>query len=653
MTFVTSLKDIELLPGAGGIAALPLGQQIERLKVLFSFLPGGTEFKIDGDTVTIAVPTVSTSNRAEAERLSQKAAQRAQRGEYGRAKDVLLRVLQLDPTFVSARRDLAMICVETGDLDEAKNHLIEVLRLNPKDAWAYVILANHYTKHEDDKDTAEKFLRKALELKPDDTWAMNSLGAVMVEKDQPDEAMRLFDRAISVDKAFANSYFGKALLYTNQEKFPEAAEALEGMFKNGKVQDTRSNNMFRQARDNYFRVENIIANNKKAEGQAVIRSVTAETEKESGYPVVVKSGPLPGSTAAQVKMAWKHNTDHHTLIVREGEMPEILKTHFTAHELHHVLMESAARDAGTNRWFATTAETRQKAILSIKKDIQRLERKGYDHEAVIGIINDLMSGASAFLFNCSLDMQIERDIRQNFPALREAQFCGVVALAQEALQTRFSSKLPDVIPQKILEISDSLNGAYALFIDELFGGATAFAAEYQKLSTFRTSRELYQLWKDQVDGIKPGQEYDIIDAFAEKLHIRDWYIWKEDRGFQPDPSTNTEVIEGTTNPELLQAKAPAAVFYFLGVLRRFEELSPRKVKEITLEIALLGREGLDYASADKKYTLRSLPGERFGGLELMCFMYVGFKQIDPNVDPSIKLHDEYKQALQLFKAGMK
>jgi hypothetical protein len=34
-------------------------------------------------------------------------------------------------------------------------------------------------------------------------------------------------------------------------------------------------------------------------------------------------------------------------------------------------------------------------------------------------------------------------------------------------------------------------------------------------------------------------------------------------------------------------------------------------------------------------------------------MYVGFKQIDPNVDPSINLHDEYKQALQLFKAGMK
>jgi Tfp pilus assembly protein PilF len=624
-----------------------------RLREVFSFLPKGTEFRIHGDNVTVSVPAISPNNRAEAERLAEKAAQRAQRGEYGRAKDVLHRVLQLDPSFISARRDLAMICVETGDLDEAKNHLIEVLRLNPTDAWAYVILANHYTKHEDDKETAEKFLRKALELKPDDTWAMNSLGAVMVEKDQPEEAMRLFDRAILVDKAFANSYFGKALLYTNQEKFPEAAEALEGMFMNGKVQDTRSNSMFKQARDSYFRVENIIANNKKAEGHEVIRSLTAETEKESGYPVVVERGPLPGSTAAQVKMAWKHNADHHTLIVRDGEMPEILKTHFTAHELHHVLMESAARDAGANRWFATSSETRRKAILSIRKDIQRLEKKGYDQEAVIGVINELLSGASAFLFNCSLDMQIERNIRQNFPALREAQFCGVFALAQEALQTRFGNKLPDVIPQKILEISDSLNGAYALFIDELFEGATAFAAEYQKLPTFHTSRELYQLWKERVEGIQPGQEYDIIDAFAEKLHVRDWYIWKEDKGFQPDPDINTEVTEGTTNPELLKAKAPAAVFYFLAVLRRFEELSPRKVKEITLEIALLGREGLDYSSADKKYTLRTLPGERFGGLELMCLMYVGFKQIDPDVDPSIKLHDEYKQALQLFKAEMK
>ncbi len=150
------------MPGAGGIVALLPDRQVEKLRELFSFLPKGTDFKIDGDVVTIAVPAVSSTNRAEAERLAEKAAQRAQRGEYGRAKDVLLRVLQLDPTFVSARRDLAMICVETGDLDEAKNHLIEVLRLNPQDAWAYVILANHYTKHEDDKDTAEKFLRKAL-----------------------------------------------------------------------------------------------------------------------------------------------------------------------------------------------------------------------------------------------------------------------------------------------------------------------------------------------------------------------------------------------------------------------------------------------------------------------------------------------------------
>ena len=57
--------------------------------------------------------------------------------------------------------------------------------------------------------------------------------------------------------------------------------------------------------------------------------------------------------------------------------------------------------------------------------------------------------------------------------------------------------------------------------------------------------------------------------------------------------------------------------------------------------------GLDHASPDKKYSLNSLPGEQFSGLQLMCLMYVGFKDIDPTLDLGTDLSQAYEAALKM------
>lgn len=90
--------------------------------------------------------------------------------------------------------------------------------------------------------------------------------------------------------------------------------------------------------------------------------------------------------------------------------------------------------------------------------------------------------------------------------------------------------------------------------------------------------------------------------------------------------------------------------YCLDALERFDHLGDDEVRAIAFEVALLGRSGLDYASADKKYTLNSIPGERFSGLQLMCFMYVGFQRIDPTLDTGMDLADAYRAALSLHES---
>jgi Flp pilus assembly protein TadD len=174
MTFLTTLTAIELLPIGSGVSKLS-GEELQKLLALvFDHLPEGTTFGIDGEKVSITIPETKTSEKAEAIRLAEKASQRARQGEYGKARDIYRRVLELDPAHPNARRDLGMICVETGDNNEAKDSLIDSLRLFPDDAWSLVVLGNQYAK-EDDHETAIRFVRHALELKSGAPWALNTL----------------------------------------------------------------------------------------------------------------------------------------------------------------------------------------------------------------------------------------------------------------------------------------------------------------------------------------------------------------------------------------------------------------------------------------------------------------------------------------------
>ena len=86
----------------------------------------------------------------------------------------------------------------------------------------------------------------------------------------------------------------------------------------------------------------------------------------------------------------------------------------------------------------------------------------------------------------------------------------------------------------------------------------------------------------------------------------------------------------------------------LSALQKFAAMTPAEVQTIGFEIALLGRSGLDVNNPDRKYALRSLPGE-FTGLQLMSYMFVAFKQIAPDRDIGFDLSKEYEQALKLFQ----
>ena len=80
-------------------------------------------------------------------------------------------------------------------------------------------------------------------------------------------------------------------------------------------------------------------------------------------------------------------------------------------------------------------------------------------------------------------------------------------------------------------------------------------------------------------------------------------------------------------------------------------MTPEQIRNVAFEIAVLGRNGLDYASPDEKYELRSIPDRKFSGLHLMCLMYAGFKRVAPEHDVGMDLNEPFLTALQLYESG--
>ena len=96
----------------------------------------------------------------------------------------------------------------------------------------------------------------------------------------------------------------------------------------------------------------------------------------------------------------------------------------------------------------------------------------------------------------------------------------------------------------------------------------------------------------------------------------------------------------------LKARVPRmdAVFYLLDALRLFRGKSVQEIQEITFEIGILGKYGLDINDPQESHVLRALPGRVFSALQLICIMYAGFKRIEPGMDIGVDLGEEWGMA---------
>ena len=110
-----------------------------------------------------------------------------------------------------------------------------------------------------------------------------------------------------------------------------------------------------------------------------------------------------------------------------------------------------------------------------------------------------------------------------------------------------------------------------------------------------------------------------------------------------------ELAGQTFRSKAVSGLRPDAVMYCVDALERFQDMDRAKLTPILLEMATLGQGGLPVNDSEKKFTLRSLPGQ-FTALNIVCMMHVGMKMIDSNMGSGFDIDPEYEAALSM-RAG--
>jgi tetratricopeptide (TPR) repeat protein len=608
---------------------------IKLIKEAYGFLSSSLDVSLKDGLAIIELKEERADRINAAEKTYQKAIREARHGDYRKAIKSFTLALETIPNHVDARRNLAMAYLELGHVAKAKEHLEECLKLDPSNAWSFVLLGNIYAKNERNRPVAEFYYEAGLAISPNDNILLNNYAWLQLEQGNVTKARELLERAMAADSSLPNTYFGLAYLHQKNHEPAVALAILDRLFDQQKSSDIRNEPLYRNSRAMYLDLAGELASKDSKDLMELIQTKKMELERIGGYRISLEEDNSLGYISGTTQMGWKYGWDEHR--IRYRMKSEAVTPHLLAHELEHISLEHDARTNGRNRFFTANTETRAAALRSVSGHATKLPRQDE-------LVQNLIHGLCNQIFNCPLDMVVEHNLYMKHPKLRQSQLVSMDLMFQDAIRTFGDADIKKVVPPFIFRASSTLNCAYALFIDDLFHGRTNYSTVYRSSEVFSAGKNLFDIWKKRMAVFQSGDEYDLVDEFARLLKLRSWYIWKTDDG----SDMNRDRLS-SSNPAPITTDKPEAYMYCLDALRRFDGKSRDEIVAVASEIGILGMNGIDHTS-EKTYTLMAFPNERFTGLALLCIMYVGFKLYDPSINSGLDFAEAYELAREAHKA---
>ena len=187
------------------------------------------------------------------ELLLQRARGLQQAGRLVEAADLYQQILLADPKQFEACYGLGMICVQTGQWDEAQHFLGNAMSLNPgiADGWCARGLVLLQLRR---PDQALGCFDSALALKPQFLDALSSRATALLELQRLPEAVAGFDAALALDPRHAISWNNRGNALAAMKRFDDAIQSYERalalMPELAQAKENRDNALFELKRAN-------------------------------------------------------------------------------------------------------------------------------------------------------------------------------------------------------------------------------------------------------------------------------------------------------------------------------------------------------------------------------------------------------------------
>ena len=494
------------------------------LALRFGFLPKPISFEANGDDLVIRHPSETESAKAKAAELLNRAIKRADQGDYEATARLCRRALEKQPSLHGARRELAHACVELRDLAQAKAVLLQVVWCDPDDTWGLIALGN-LSLGEGDHERAERFTTLALALDPGSAEALVNLGLIYKATGRTGQAFEALHQSIAIDPAWPNAHCALARLLADQGKFEESAAAIHRLFGSAKHQDEQSGRIFESARRCYATCQKELAQRGYQAAMRTVSELQAQTEKLTGCPIRISyretRGILSGSGVTRA-------TDYdpgNGVLQCQLEGPEYARPHLEASTLLRFQADWEAGRRGKRRGIVITPD-QLNGLVSLFGLLP-----GPLSPEVRGQLNAVAAQMALVpmytLQGSAPNMLTEITLRQRFPELRPAQFMSLSEgfienwQARQILKGRQRHRLPRLLDRTI----SALSWLEALFLDHLFGGVTDLAAVCREDEGFDLARKLWQHWQSKSGSMDVGDEFAILEDFADMLGLSGRFNW--------------------------------------------------------------------------------------------------------------------------------
>lgn len=614
------------------------------------------EVTIDGDFVKVKVDQKDLE-------LSQKEFNEitalCEKRQFKEAHSRLEQFLKKHSRHSEGYRILAQMEMEAGNIDKAIDIDIEALRCNPKNIWALILMGNLYSKYKDNYEIGRTYYDSVLKYSPDNFIAINNVAALMMENEDYESAIPLFEKSLEGDKKYANAYYGLAVCYYNQR---ENQKAFDTALKGCLLADIRSENP--QVMDELHKIMLASAHAvvESTNYMNVVLGIKDEIEMKYNQKIEIEEDDTL-DLSAKLEYGPTHHRDYH-LIKYNPKKP--FMEHLAIHEMMHLQMNLEADKVNNNKVIISNNDNviafRTKYAAWIKKLVNR-----FDHSKAMDVVEQIHKGYMLQVMNCPLDLFVEKRMYDKYPIVRAIQLLSLMEQETYNIKAIKGSENSKFVPLDIVQNSKVMNIVTSMHFEHLFG--LRFYQEYKPTrAQFDQAKDFYDEFL-AYDDYKPGEEYELVEYFMDSLHaerfmsilpLSDYFDDSFDRmektkamrdaALGEDAPAGGNSFDGLTEEQKKNQddfyaqnkdgedpmKTMMMSMYMLGALEYFDGMDKMEIKKIAFEIAMIGTTGI---SPDKKsgYKVPSIPEKDFGGYQLLAYYYVSWALAIPEMLASLGL----------------